>query len=60
MVVIGDTPKDIAAARAIGAECIAVATGSFKAPALREQGATHAFDNLADPRRRTGAAGRLK
>jgi phosphoglycolate phosphatase len=48
-VVIGDTPKDIAAARAIGAECIAVATGSFKVPALREQGATHAFDNLADP-----------
>jgi len=50
VVVIGDTPKDIAAARAIGAECIAVATGSFKVPALREQGATHAFDNLAAPR----------
>jgi phosphoglycolate phosphatase len=50
VVVIGDTPKDIAAARAIGAECIAVATGSFKVPALREQGATHAFENLADPR----------
>jgi phosphoglycolate phosphatase len=57
VVVIGDTPKDIAAARAIGAECIAVATGSFKTPALREQGATHAFDNLADPRAQTALLG---
>jgi phosphoglycolate phosphatase len=50
VVVIGDTPKDIAAARAIGAESIAVATGSFKVPALREHGATYAFDSLADAR----------
>jgi phosphoglycolate phosphatase-like HAD superfamily hydrolase len=49
VVVIGDTPKDIAAAQAIGAECIAVATGSFKVQALREHGATAAFANLADP-----------
>jgi phosphoglycolate phosphatase len=49
VVVIGDTPKDIAAAQAIGAESIAVATGSFRVPALRQHGATHAFDNLADP-----------
>jgi phosphoglycolate phosphatase-like HAD superfamily hydrolase len=49
VVVIGDTPKDIAAARAIGAESLAVATGSFKVAALREHGATHAFENLAEP-----------
>jgi phosphoglycolate phosphatase len=49
VVVIGDTPKDIAAARAIGAECVAVATGSFTVEALREHGATHAFASLAAP-----------
>jgi phosphoglycolate phosphatase-like HAD superfamily hydrolase len=33
--VIGDTPKDIACARAIGARCLAVATGRFSAAELR-------------------------
>ena len=32
--VIGDTPKDIACARAIGARCLAVATGSFSVEQL--------------------------
>ena len=49
VVVIGDTPKDIAAAQAIGAESIAVATGSFTVPALAAAGATWALGNLADP-----------
>jgi phosphoglycolate phosphatase-like HAD superfamily hydrolase len=49
VVVIGDTPKDVAAARGIGAESIGVATGSFSVAALRESGATHAFDSLAAP-----------
>lgn len=32
--IIGDTPKDIACARAIGAHCLAVATGRFSAEEL--------------------------
>ena len=36
-IVFGDTPKDIWAARAIGAEVIAVTTGSFDAEALAQE-----------------------
>lgn len=36
VVVIGDTPHDVTAARAIGARCIAVATGRFDAETLRQ------------------------
>ncbi|HEY3500658.1 MAG TPA: HAD family hydrolase [Polyangiaceae bacterium] len=49
VVVIGDTPKDVAAAHGIGAESIGVGTGSFGAQALRDCGATFAFDSLAAP-----------
>ncbi len=35
VIVIGDTPKDIEAAQAIGAECLAVTTGGFKEGDLR-------------------------
>jgi phosphoglycolate phosphatase-like HAD superfamily hydrolase len=46
VVVIGDTPKDIAAAHAIGAQCLAVATGRYGVAALAEHGCLKAVDNL--------------
>jgi phosphoglycolate phosphatase len=44
--VIGDTPKDIACAHAIGAKCLAVATGQFSAAALEAHGADHVVESL--------------
>jgi phosphoglycolate phosphatase len=49
VVVIGDTPKDVDAARGIGAESLGVGTASFSAQQLLEHGATYAFDNLLAP-----------
>jgi phosphoglycolate phosphatase len=46
VVVIGDTPRDVAAAQAIGAECLAVATGSFAAAELCAHGPTWVFRDL--------------
>ena len=47
--VIGDTRRDIDAARAIGAECLAVATGGCNADELRHHGATMTVNTLAEP-----------
>jgi phosphoglycolate phosphatase len=44
--VIGDTPKDIACARAIGARCLAVATGQFTAEQLKAHGADQVLESL--------------
>jgi phosphoglycolate phosphatase len=48
VVIIGDTPKDVEAARANGAECLAVTTGGFGAQALKEAGATVVVDSLIE------------
>jgi phosphoglycolate phosphatase-like HAD superfamily hydrolase len=44
--VIGDTPEDIRCAQAMGARCLAVATGSFSAAQLREHGAEIVVESL--------------
>ena len=49
VVVIGDTPADIGAARAIGARCLAVSTPTFSVDALREAGADRSVASLSDP-----------
>jgi phosphoglycolate phosphatase-like HAD superfamily hydrolase len=46
VVVIGDTPKDVAAAKGIGAACIGVGTGGFTPDELLACGAQHAFATL--------------
>ncbi len=45
--VIGDTPKDIACAHAIGARCLAVSTGRFSAAELELHGADHVVESLS-------------
>jgi phosphoglycolate phosphatase-like HAD superfamily hydrolase len=51
VIIIGDTPKDIACAHAIGARCLAVSTGHFKAPALRVHEPWQCLENLAETQR---------
>ncbi|MDY7230906.1 HAD family hydrolase [Hyalangium rubrum] len=48
VVVIGDTPKDVAAAKGIGALCIGVGTGNFTPQALLDSGADFAFPNFTE------------
>lgn len=48
IVIVGDTPDDVACARPMGARTVGVGTGYYSATQLREAGATHAFDNLGD------------
>jgi len=46
--VVGDTPADVAAAHAIGARCLAVATGGHSMDALTEAGADKTVADLSD------------
>ena len=48
IVIVGDTPDDVACARPIGARTVGVGTGFYSATALKDAGATHAFDTLGD------------
>jgi phosphoglycolate phosphatase len=48
VIIIGDTPKDIACAEAIGARCLAVGTGHFRAASLRAHTPWLCLEDLAD------------
>jgi phosphoglycolate phosphatase-like HAD superfamily hydrolase len=48
IIVVGDTPHDVACAVAVGAVPVGVATGSFTVEQLRESGAVIVFDDLRD------------
>lgn len=55
VIVIGDTPKDVACAHAMGARCLAVATGKFDHGSLRSLGAWRVEENLHDAARLVAA-----
>ena len=46
--IVGDTPRDISAARAAGCPVLAVATGRYAVDALRAEGADHAVPTLEE------------
>lgn len=48
IVVIGDTPKDIACAKALGSPCIAVATGRFSVEELRRYSPHRVIESLEE------------
>ena len=48
ILVVGDTPHDVACARAVGAVPVAVATGTFSVEQLRATGADVVFPDLSD------------
>jgi phosphoglycolate phosphatase-like HAD superfamily hydrolase len=48
VIVVGDTPNDVACANAVGAMPIAVATGSYTVDQLRNTGAAIVLDDLSD------------
>jgi phosphoglycolate phosphatase-like HAD superfamily hydrolase len=55
--VVGDTPHDIACARAFGARALAVATGGSKLSELAGHNPDAVFESLEDPDAFWGAIG---
>jgi phosphoglycolate phosphatase-like HAD superfamily hydrolase len=51
IVIIGDTPDDVACGKPVGARAVAVATGYYDVAALRAAGAAHVFEHLGDTAR---------
>jgi len=49
MLVVGDTPLDVAAAHGAGTVAVGVATGHFSADDLRGAGADHVLETLEEP-----------
>ena len=47
--VVGDTPNDIIAAKAVGAVAINVATGGYSVDQLRAAGSDHVMASLTEP-----------
>ena len=52
VLVVGDTPRDVLAAHAVGCPCLCVATGNFDEAALREAGADWVVPTLEHPEAR--------
>ena len=48
VVIVGDTPRDVECAHAIGARCLGVTTGRFTADELRAAGAVHIVNTLEE------------
>lgn len=59
IVIVGDTPLDVACARAGGVQMVAVATGDYDETVLRDAGADVVLPNLGDAAAFRQAIGRL-
>jgi phosphoglycolate phosphatase-like HAD superfamily hydrolase len=47
--VVGDTPRDVEAARSVGAQAVGVASGKYSTDELRRAGASFVLGSLEDP-----------
>ncbi len=49
LVIVGDTPADVAAAHANGGSCVGIASGRHSTLELQQAGAEHVFESLTAP-----------